>query len=79
MSEVDLYSKIAVIVAGGVALNLIVSALAMAGSWKLILWRIAKLEEKVERHNGFSDRVTRLEAVVHTHHRRDDVEAEANA
>lgn len=83
----DLYSRIAIIVASGVILNIVVSALAMAGSWRLILWRIAKLEEKVGQHNGFSDRVARLEATSYArleatsyaHRRQSDTHREEQA
>ena len=48
-------------VAGMIAVNVALFVATFFSSWKLFTWRLAKVEEKIERHNKFGDRLTKVE------------------
>lgn len=40
--------------------NIIIALLGVASSMLLVNWRLKKLEEKVDRHNSYSDKIASL-------------------
>lgn len=50
------------VIAAGIFGQLIV----VISGWKHIVWRIGKVEDKVEKHNEFGERLARLETRTDT-------------
>jgi len=48
-------------IAIAVAVALVLQVIVALGSWKHIVWRIGRLEERVDRHNGFAERLAKIE------------------
>lgn len=45
----------------GVAINAILFLASMIGSWQLFSWRLKRVEEKLDKHNRFADRLIAIE------------------
>lgn len=62
--------------------NIIVALIAFMGTavgafsgFKLVSYRVEQLEKKVEKHNGFEERILKAEERIKVHeHRIEDVE-----
>lgn len=59
--EHEIINRVIQVVAGGIAMNLIVQGLAMWASWKLLNYRLDQAEKKITGHDELYDRMTRAE------------------
>ena len=54
--------------------DIVVYLMGLAATWGAVMWRIAALEKKVEKHNNLIERVAKLEASAKSmHHRLDEI------
>ncbi len=57
----ELATKILMAVIIGFVGNAILSVGAVLGSWRLMVWRIVRLEKSVENHDKWGTRIARVE------------------
>lgn len=44
--------------------DIVIYMLGLAATWGAVMWRIAALEKKVDKHNHLMERMTRVETLI---------------